>query len=254
MTMPATGSVISFSDLQTVFGGTNPIDMDEYYQNASTGYTNGVSGIPNINSTISLDMFYGKSKTPLITSVHNAGANFTFRNIGATALVFGIKALRNIKIVGFDIKPNYTNTTFITRNVDFYYRFGVVTDPNIIDSLTNHGWTFITSGSLTYNRDIIQIPTDTFNPPFFINIDQNVNVCIAIRFPPHVPPVTPAGGIAYDTPAGAGAVWTGALGDTTSTEPGVFEVKAGIGASVLPAPPPGFSNRVFIGKIRYQLR
>lgn len=41
---------ISFSDLQTEFGGVNPIEIIEYYQNSSTGYTTNVSGIPNINT------------------------------------------------------------------------------------------------------------------------------------------------------------------------------------------------------------
>lgn len=58
---PVSGE-ISFNDLQSVFGGTNPIDFNEYYQNASTGYTAGVSSIPNIGTTISLDNFYSKSK------------------------------------------------------------------------------------------------------------------------------------------------------------------------------------------------
>ena len=49
MTMPVSGTVISFSDLQAVFGGEYPINIDEYYLNASTGYTSGVTGIPNIN-------------------------------------------------------------------------------------------------------------------------------------------------------------------------------------------------------------
>jgi len=66
--MPVSGSVISFSDLQAIFGGLDPVNMDEYYLNASSGYTRGVVDIPNINSTISLNMFYGKSK-PILTKL-----------------------------------------------------------------------------------------------------------------------------------------------------------------------------------------
>ena len=43
-TTPASGQ-ISLNNLQSVFGGTNPINFSEYYQNASTGFTSGVSGI-----------------------------------------------------------------------------------------------------------------------------------------------------------------------------------------------------------------
>ena len=81
MTMPASGARIALSDLQTVFGGVEPIKMDEYYQDASTGYTSGVTGIPNINSTISLNMFYGKAKP---ASALYSFTTHTFTNAGAT--------------------------------------------------------------------------------------------------------------------------------------------------------------------------
>jgi hypothetical protein len=42
-------------------GGTNPIGIDEYYQNAAISYTSGIAGIPNTGAIISLNMFYGKS-------------------------------------------------------------------------------------------------------------------------------------------------------------------------------------------------
>jgi hypothetical protein len=67
--MPASGQ-ISMSNLQQVFGGTFPIGMDEYYSNAASGFTTGVSGIPAIGNLINLSMFYGKSKVvmPPVTS------------------------------------------------------------------------------------------------------------------------------------------------------------------------------------------
>ena len=60
-TTPSSGQ-ISLNNLQSVFGGTNPINFSEYYLNASTGYTTGVSGIPNIGTQIALSNFYGKTK------------------------------------------------------------------------------------------------------------------------------------------------------------------------------------------------
>ena len=59
---PSSGQ-ISLNNLQSVFGGTNPINFSEYYLNASTGYTTGVSGISNIGTQISLSNFYNKTKT-----------------------------------------------------------------------------------------------------------------------------------------------------------------------------------------------
>jgi hypothetical protein len=61
MVLPSTGS-ISFSNIQTEFGGANPISLSEYYLNSGTGYTSGISGIPNTSSSISLSQFRGKSK------------------------------------------------------------------------------------------------------------------------------------------------------------------------------------------------
>jgi hypothetical protein len=61
--MPVVASgPISFSDIQTEFGGANPIGIEEYYQNAAISYTSGVAGIPNTGALISINMFYGKSK------------------------------------------------------------------------------------------------------------------------------------------------------------------------------------------------
>jgi hypothetical protein len=63
MPTPVSGLPISFSDIQTEFGGENPIGIEEYYQNAAISYTSGVAGIPSVvGAAISIDMFYGKSK------------------------------------------------------------------------------------------------------------------------------------------------------------------------------------------------
>ena len=91
MTMPALGARIAFSDIQTVFNGEHPISIDEYYQDASTGYTSGVTGIPNINSgipdiksPISLYMFYDKAKPVVSSGILYSFTTHTFTNAGAT--------------------------------------------------------------------------------------------------------------------------------------------------------------------------
>jgi hypothetical protein len=80
---PSSGQ-ISLNNLQTVFGGTNPINFSEYYLNAATGYTTGVSGIPNIGTQIALSNFYGKTKTVAVVNymiAGNAGANMSGGNV-----------------------------------------------------------------------------------------------------------------------------------------------------------------------------
>ena len=59
MVLPSTGP-ISFSDIQTEFGGTNPISLSEYYA-GGVFVSASVSGIPTAG-TIELSHFRGKSK------------------------------------------------------------------------------------------------------------------------------------------------------------------------------------------------
>jgi len=66
------------SDIQTVFGGSNPIQLSEYYQNAPTGYCSNVATIPNVNTQIPMSVFYGKSKPVIsIMVAGNAAANIS---------------------------------------------------------------------------------------------------------------------------------------------------------------------------------
>jgi len=58
---------ISFSDIQSEFGGNNPISLSEYYKNDSGRHAFAVPGIPNKGSPISLNQFYGKKKSVLKT-------------------------------------------------------------------------------------------------------------------------------------------------------------------------------------------
>jgi hypothetical protein len=80
MTLQLSGA-ISFTDIQTIFGGTNPIGMNEYYTNDASGFTTGVDGIPSTGSAISLQQFYGKSKGG--NGLYNFSSH-TFTNAGAT--------------------------------------------------------------------------------------------------------------------------------------------------------------------------
>jgi hypothetical protein len=54
-------NAISFSNIQTEFGGINPISLSEYYLNGLYSTGTGAAGIPT-SGQISLNNFYGKSK------------------------------------------------------------------------------------------------------------------------------------------------------------------------------------------------
>jgi len=64
MTTPISG-IIKFSDLRNVFNkdGLNlNIKLSDYYNDSSTNYTSGISGIPNKGNQIKLSHFYNKTK------------------------------------------------------------------------------------------------------------------------------------------------------------------------------------------------
>lgn len=62
MALPGSGA-ISFAQLQTEFGGTNPISINEYYNGAGR-VSNGA--VPS-SGQISLNQFYGLSAAPVVT-------------------------------------------------------------------------------------------------------------------------------------------------------------------------------------------
>ena len=66
MTLPSSGA-ISLDDVQNEFGGTNPIQIDEYYSAAD--------GVP-ASGTISLSDFYGKSSGPVPGQLWVWGENY----------------------------------------------------------------------------------------------------------------------------------------------------------------------------------
>ena len=64
MPLPSSGP-LSLNDIQTEFGGTNPISLNEYYAggaNVPAG-TSGTYGAVPSSGTISIRNFYGTSKT-----------------------------------------------------------------------------------------------------------------------------------------------------------------------------------------------
>lgn len=77
---------IAYSDIQNEFGGTNPISISEYYQNANPSYTTGVTGIPNSGAAISVSHFQGKAKA----------ASFTLSNLGGLANWYDAKLITGL--------------------------------------------------------------------------------------------------------------------------------------------------------------
>ena len=69
MTLPNSGS-LALSQIQSEFGGSNPISLNEYYRGGANVPAHGnTTGIPS-SGTISINQFYGKSNAaPIDTTV-----------------------------------------------------------------------------------------------------------------------------------------------------------------------------------------
>jgi hypothetical protein len=78
-------SNIAFSAIQTEFGGVNPINISEYYSNASTYYTSNISSLPVINNIISISMFSDLAKD--INILYTTAGTYTY------TVPLGIKTL-----------------------------------------------------------------------------------------------------------------------------------------------------------------
>lgn len=89
MTMPSSGSQISFTDFKTVFGFRNPeVFLGDYFGNSSQGYTIGVLGIPNSGNQLSFSTFAGKSRN-LVTNSIFANGNTGWTNSAGWTTTFG---------------------------------------------------------------------------------------------------------------------------------------------------------------------
>jgi hypothetical protein len=75
-----TSGPISLNDLQTEFGGVNPISLNEYYAGGSLvpSGTTGINGAIPTSGAISLSQFYGSQKSAIASlSNHSASAFHT---------------------------------------------------------------------------------------------------------------------------------------------------------------------------------
>jgi hypothetical protein len=146
MPLPTSGP-LSLNDIQTEFGGTNPISLSEYYAggaNVPAG-TSGTNGAVPSSGTISINNFYGTSKIVyrLDNDVYSdlgingvepsAGVNFTVRSDG-TVLVTGDNS---------GTLANYNWITPTTGSTTYYVR--ATLDSGTFNSGTTGSWLALTS-------------------------------------------------------------------------------------------------------------
>jgi len=110
--------IIKFSDIQTEFGGVNPIYISEYYLNSPTKYTSNTAGIPNSNAIINVSFFKGKAKfspdglpTTSLYARYSANGPFTL-NVNNFITQWNDISGNNRHITSTYFRGNVSNLTF----------------------------------------------------------------------------------------------------------------------------------------------
>ena len=137
MPVPTIPSTISLADIQTEFGGSNPIGKNEYYAGAGlvgSGTANATSVVIPSSGIISFANFSGAAALSASLPSWNAGGGYD-NNISGTYADFSCSgAYAEIylyvnssgTIVYNDMSGNISHTWKIAGNAsDFYFRFDV---------------------------------------------------------------------------------------------------------------------------------
>lgn len=141
MAMPSSGA-ISFSQMQTEFGGSNPIGFNEYYAGGSH-VPSGTGSIPS-SGTINLNTFYGTQSTPtsFSTSITSGSGGFALTSyygyfIG-NALVGAIGSISNssVAIQGLTATVEGLYTTNSKAGNQFNLQLSGGHAQNVISSVT----------------------------------------------------------------------------------------------------------------------
>ena len=150
MTLPSSGP-LAFSQIQSEFGGSNPISLSEYYRGGGLvpSHSN-TSGIPS-SGTISVNQFYGKSATaPGATSLAHT---LTIGQTTVGVLQYGYN--QSSGLGGLSPNPNSNNLNTGLRMTFRYIQWTVSCKTNfefsylpIAGPTDGTGWSSVTlSGS-----------------------------------------------------------------------------------------------------------
>ena len=167
MAMPSSGA-ISFAQMQTEFGGSNPIGFNEYYAGGSH-VPSGTGSIPS-SGTINLNTFYGTQSTPTSFSTNLTRGSATFiaaaqdgfsgRPAGSIFPNYG--SLANTSLVMQGLSATITAVNSSTQKAsEMIVELSGTHNQNAFNSITIVG----NSGNVTFNTsnttNVIQTGTHT---------------------------------------------------------------------------------------------
>jgi len=151
---------ISFQDIQDEFGGSHPIQANEYYRNGGLVTSNN-SGVPT-SGQIGINAFYGTqgalwSGTMRIGNWSSSNYGFLSNNTnqGSTYGYWGTNTNRGpsnyhritTSPANYWIWDCYWNGYYVIMNMGTYYR-----NDGTGSMVEWNGWTSLTIGSTTFNR------------------------------------------------------------------------------------------------------
>lgn len=144
---------ITFNNLGVHFGDVNPINLSDYYSNASANFSNGLN-VPSIGSSLTIGIFRGKTR---LTSGQLIRRKFTLSSGTASLNLENFNAAFNntlsseiVRVSDFTL-PNeeafaceYTGWLIVTTTGN--YTFGLTSDDGSDLALFyNNRWNIITS-------------------------------------------------------------------------------------------------------------
>ena len=160
MAMPSSGA-ISFAQMQTEFGGSNPIGFNEYYAGGSH-VPSGTGSIPS-SGTINLNTFYGTQSTPtsfstsITAGTSGFGTSTYYGYYIGDALVGAFGSISNNSIVmqGLTATIEGTYSTSDKSGQSFHLRLSGGHAKNVITSVTvteatGSTQTFVLNNALIY--------------------------------------------------------------------------------------------------------
>lgn len=185
MVLPVFGNPLSLQQIQTEFGGTNPIALNEYYAgganvpSGTVGYPNGGGPVPIPTSgTISINNFYGAAKQTS-NLAWNSPNNFSAMGIDLSIRFFNTGV---VSPIGGAVGPSSGPTAFLTTTGVGAANGYTIT---IRDIIINDGATEVpgvnilgndpASSGATYTQTFSNSPSS-----FLISIDTNEEPSITL--------------------------------------------------------------------------
>lgn len=143
MVLQTTGP-ISLSDIQTEFGGTNPISLNEYYAGGglTPSGTSGTNGAVPTSGAISLSQFYGTQAALDVQTV-----TVGFLDLNPYGQQYGFAG--GYGSISDGTSNIYGGAAFSSAA---YYTISTIVQVAITGTLANSGWTNLKIGSTNFTR------------------------------------------------------------------------------------------------------